>query len=505
MGQKNSRERETETYLDSIGIKFVNPNNKSLRLYYQSQFRSDMEEEDYKFLFHIFEIKVFLFFHKHYDLKNLIDTRKFLEETYELNVNTIFGDLKELEIIQNDNYEADEIFTDYFDFCYKKSNNQSYNICVINYYLKNLTEINPCINLTSEIQEQIDMTTELEIYTLLNNNTNIVYFVLKRVFEMCNPKLKKLTIFQVGLRTIDELLYTVLAHYIRFKPELESICVIEKTSKGLKHIELPFDEDIYLNEEKLENPIINRQHFFNFFQSLTAKTNLIELRILFFVNDYNFIMLSQVLLLNKNLKILQVRNVSNKEIKFRELDFGYNELTQMGDNLRDEIFIFFNYLVQLEHLEELQLTHFWFNSEINYLACETAKTMKGLRVLSLEKNQAIISNDVMALENYNFEKTNLTKLNIGYSYLNMIRNYENIIHPDKLREINIGVLDFISFSAFVKYIPHTSLERVTITLNKPATLDSIPVLFQQISNQPFQARHLKYFYTCPLRMSILVY
>jgi hypothetical protein len=494
MGQKSSREREIQNSIEAAGHRFTKASNKSLRLYFQSQFHSEMEEEDFKFLFHIFEIKVYLFFQRHYDKKNLINTLDFLNETYELNVNTIFEELRNLEIIQNDNYEVDEIFTDYFDFCYKNSCTQSYNICVINYYLRNLTEINPCINLSSELKSQIEMTTQLEIYTLLNNNTNIVYFILKRIFELCKPKIKKITIFQVGLRTIDELLYTILAHYIRSNPEIESVCIIEKTSKGLKHIELPFDEDMYLNEERLENPLINRQHFFNFYQSLAAKNNLIELRILFFINDYNFVMLSQVLLLNKNLKILQVRNVSNKEMKNRELDFGFNEFSQMGENLRDEVFIFFNYLVQLNYLEELHLTHFWFNSEINSLACETAKSMKGLRILSLDKNQAIIANDNMAAQNFNFEKTNLVKLNMGYSYLNMIRNYETIIHPDKLKEVNIGVLDFCSFSAFVKYIPHTSLERVSLTLNKPLNFDSIPILFKQISNKPFQARNLKYFY-----------
>jgi len=263
----------------------------------------------------------------------------------------------------------------------------------------------------------------------------------------------------------------------------------------LKHIDMPGEGDYFDNEEKLENPIINRQHFFNFYQSLVVRTNLQELSVLLFLNDYNFIMLSQVINVNKGLKILKIRNVSREnDVMRRELDFCYNELTMMGENLRDEIFIFFNFLCQLEDLEHLALTNFSFNSEINFLACETSKQLKKLKSLSLDNNHAIINNDTTVYEQYNFEQTNIVKLNLGMSYLNMIRRFDYIINVDFLKEINIGVLDFVSFSAFVRFVPRSCLERVTLTLNKPTEIRSIPFLFEQIYQHCFKSKTLKYLY-----------
>jgi hypothetical protein len=496
MGSRFSQKKNQDTIYEEAGIRFTHANNKSLRLYFQSQFTLEMEDEDLMYLNHIFETKVFLFFHNHYNKNHLMDTKSFLEETFEKNIETIFNDIKGLEILETETDEnQDEELDEYFEFQKHKTEEKEFAFCKINYFLRTLKEISPTIELSAHFRSKIEMTRELEIYILLNDNTNVLYFVLKRIFESYSSELKRIVIYQVGLKTIDELMYTVLASFLRKNPGIDSVCIIERTLKGLKHIELPMDGD-YEIDERLENPIINRQHLFNFYQSLSVRTNLIELRILFFLNDYNFIMLSHVMLLNKHLKILQIRNVSTREYetKGKDLDFAYFEMISMGEHLKDEIFIFFNYLSQLEHLEQLFLTHFAFNSEINFLTCEVCKKLPKLEVLSLDQNQAIINNDNIALDSYNFSDSSLTKLNISSSYLNMIRRFDYIVNVNLLKEVNIGVLDFISFSAFIRFIPTTKLERVSLTLNRPSSIESIPFLFEQLYTFAFLSVTLKYLY-----------
>jgi hypothetical protein len=496
MGTRQTYRKDIDSEYEQAAIRFTHANNKSLRLYFQSQFTPDMEDEDLMYLNHIFEIKVYLFFHHHYNTWHLMDTQKFLDETFEKNIETIFNEIKGLEILEAETDEnEDEVIDDYFSFQKFRAQEIDYVTCRINYFLHVLKEISPTIEFGAEFRSKIQMTRELEIYSLLNDNTNVIYFVLKRIYESYNHELKKIVIYQVGLKTIDELMYTVLASFIRKMSSIQSVCVVEKTIRQLKHIDLT-NEGEYDNDERMENPIINRQHLFNFYQSLSARTNLLELRVLFFLTDYNFVMLSHVILLNKDLRILQVRNVSTKDTESmgRDIDFTYYELLCMGENLRDEIFIFFNYLSDLVNLEELYITHFAFNSEINFLACECAKKLKNLRILSLDKNQAIINNDVSARENYNFAETNLKKLNLGLTYLNKFRKYDYIINIENLRDVNIGVLDYISFSALVRYLPSTLLERVTLTLNKSTSIESISFFFEQIYTYAFSAKTLKYFY-----------
>jgi hypothetical protein len=496
MGTKNSRIEKTEKSLEAEGIRFTKPNNKSLRLYFQSQFTHDMDEEEFKFLNHIFELKVYLFFHKYYDKGHLLDVDKFLEETFEKNIETIYQEIKDIEISEGDEEEFQnnrELFDNYFSFIRKVSEQvvKSNNTCIVNQILKymNIKDVPEKIILSRDFINDIKLTRELEMYTLLNDNTNIIYMVLTKFFELFDieKNLKKLTIYQVSIKTVDELMYTIIANFLNKNPQIESVNIVEKNPNSGR-------DDI---EERLENPIINRQHFFNFYQVLSKKSNLIELRVMLFLRDYNLILLSHVLKHNKNLKILQVRNVYCKDTETllgRELDFSYYELCNLGEHIRDEIFIFFNYLSQLEFLEELQLTHFWFNSEINFLTTEVSKNMKYLKFLSLSNNQAIINNDATAYECYNLEQTNIEKLDMGLTYYNMVRRFDYIINTDKLHEVNIGVLDFISFSAFIKFIEHTNLEKVICSLNKPCSIDSIPILFEQLSDHPFRAKNLKYFY-----------
>jgi len=399
-------------------------------------------------------------------------------------------------IFSNNFLQPRDFLPEYFRFKNKISKGVKFNQCLVNYFLRIFKKPPSHLDLSQSFIQNLKLTKEVEIYTLLNDNTNMVYLVLKKLIEVYSKdSLKKITIFQVGIKTVDELMYTILASFLRGCPNVDSVSVIEKITRRV-HEPFSSAREVYDTEERLENPIINRQHFFNFYQSLSSRTNLVELRILFFLKDYNFVMLSHVLMMSRNLRILQVRNLPNKETenRERELDFAFNELNSLGENLRDEIFIFFNYLSSLEYLEQLSLTHFWFNSEINFLACEMSKSMKSLKYLNLDRNQTIVNNDHTAMESFNFESTNLEYLNISGSFLYMIRKFDSIIHLDKLLEVNIGVLDYISFSTFLKFIPTSSLSRATVTLNKPTSIESLPFIFEQISDHPFRARNLKFLF-----------
>ena len=48
------------------GIRFKSAKNKHLRLYFESQFTPDIEEDDLNYLTHIFEQKTYLLFIFHY-------------------------------------------------------------------------------------------------------------------------------------------------------------------------------------------------------------------------------------------------------------------------------------------------------------------------------------------------------------------------------------------------------------------------------------------------------
>ena len=84
-------------------------------------------------------------------------------------------------------------------------------------------------------------------------------------------------------------------------------------------------------DEKMEQEIHNMQHIFNLYQVLIKKDNLIELRLILFLNRYNFCMLGLVLQNNTNLKILEIRNMINKD-RDKDLDYTFKEMNEFGDN-----------------------------------------------------------------------------------------------------------------------------------------------------------------------------
>ena len=177
-----------------------------------------------------------------------------------------------------------------------------------------------------------------------------------------------------------------------------------------------------------------------------------------------------------------------------ELDYSFKEMNEYGDNIKDEIFIFFNYLYNLEFLEELQLTHFTFFSEINFMAVQVAKTMKNIKIFSVEKNQGLINNDDVMANSYDLGKLELHTLNMGMTYYHSIRNWDSMINQNTLTFMDVGVVDFISFCGFVRFLESTILEKAIIKLNRPVLIESIPLFFDIISGAPMRTKSLKYFY-----------
>ena len=245
--------------------------------------------------------------------------------------------------------------------------------------------------------------------------------------------------------TIDEALFTFVASYLRRNPKIDTFALCGRSIGQFNHLKMlmenPSQDD---RNEKMEQEIHNMQHIFNLYQVLIKKDNLIELRLILFLNRYNFCMLGLVLQNNTNLKILEVRNMINKD-REKDLDYTFKEMNEFGDNIRDEIFIFFNYLFAEDNITELSLTHFNFFSEINFMAAQAAKTMKNLQILNLESNVGLVNNDDVMANAYNLSFLPMVKLNMGMTYFRMIRNWDSLINPFNLQFLDAGVCDFTSF------------------------------------------------------------
>jgi hypothetical protein len=244
-----------------------------------------------------------------------------------------------------------------------------------------------------------------------------------------------------------------------------------------------------------KNPI--KGNFILFYEILSTKINLLELSVFIFIKDNHLVLLSKVLENCKNLRKLGIRNFKNfsgNSTQNQELDIAYDIYNSLSFNTKDEIYILFNQINQLKDLEILKITHFNFNSDINYLACQSALSLKKLHFLDLTGNQGIINNYLNVEENYSLVNSNLTKINFGNIYFHLIRNFEIIIHPEKIKICEMGIFDSVSLSSFLHYLSKTKIEKIKITLNKPCTIDSFELLLKILANHIFIVKNLKYFY-----------
>ena len=475
------------------GIRFESAKDKHLRLYYESQFNADMEEDDLVYLKHIFEEKTYSLFGSDYSIINYINTDRFLKDTYEKLIETDYKELKDTKI-EHKFLDNQEMTTHIFNYKIITTLTSEYKICRVNYWAQKNHDIGEKINISPKILENIKTTNEIQIYNFLSDDTNLIFFVLKLVFEKFTKSVEKLYIYQIGLKTIDEPLFTFVASYLKKMENITYFALCGRSRGQFPHLkaqlEDPSEDD---RNEKMEQEIHNMQHLFNLYQVLAKRNNLIELRLILFLNCYNFSMLANVLKNNTKLKILEIRNMINKD-RDNELDYTFKEMNDYGDNIRDEIFIFFNYLFAEDNITELTITHFNFFSEINFMAAQAAKTMKDLEILNLLSNVGLVNNDDVMANAYNLSFLPMKYLNMGMTYFRMIRNWDSLVNPFNLVFLDAGVCDFTSFSSLCHYLEYCHLEKVIVRLNKPVILESIPVLFDIISGAPMRSKYLKYFY-----------
>lgn len=198
---------------------------------------------------------------------------------------------------------------------------------------------------------------------------------------------------------------------------------------------------------------------------------------------------------SKNLSLNQFKRYSDIENERTELIKNKNKL-QRNIKKRDSSYLILNSNKNKNHLKylhTLSLTRFWFNSDINYLACQTALINKSIIYLDLSKNQAILSNESIIEDSFNFANSNITHLYLGRTYFNMMRSWNLIINKDILFDFDAGILDYTSMMALIKYLPKTKINILKLTLNKSCDIGSLEFLFKSVSIYIFQSDYLRQF------------
>jgi hypothetical protein len=491
MGKKNSRVAKTEKQLARDGIKFVTPNNKTLRLFFESQFHKDMDMDDFYYLNHIFEVKTHLYYNYHYNRSNLMDINTFLHEQLKTLIDDKFSNVPDIQL--ENTGVIDKVLTDMIQF----TNYKGKRLCLVNDNLdvdEKFIEGVSFYNINDEFIEEIGRSEYMKLYIKQNSNTSLVAFILLKVLSQFKHSIKKLKVYQVGVSLIDESTYLILAQFMKDNPGVESLSIRGKLLEDYREID---NEGLDISRSREDSFMVvdirNKTHIFTLYDTISHRHNLLELRLFVFLHDYSLVLIANALKNNPDIRILEVKNLfsGSGNPNPNELDFTCKYYNELGDNIKDEIYIFFNYVSTLESLEKLIIVNFFFNSDINYFACEIAKCLKKLRVLILEQNQAIISNDAVLAENFQLSNTNLERLNLGLTYFNMIRRFDLLINKDTLRFLDIGVLDYVSLSSFLKFVENTNLEKIRITLNKPCEIESLKFLMKSISQHVFNMKHLR--------------
>lgn len=253
-----------------------------------------------------------------------------------------------------------------------------------------------------------------------------------------------------------------------------------------------FEEGDYQRMES--NSLRNRQYLFIFFQSLALKNNLLELRLLCFIYDYSLIQISQIIKSNPNLRVIDITNVLNEFDmgKLNNLEINYESYNKLGSRIKDEVFILFNCINSLKSLHTLGLKKFFFNSDINYLACQSAILNPKLIKLDLSFNQSILSNEITICNMFNFCDTNLSHLYLGRTYFNMMRRWDVII-SDILYDFDAGIIDYISLCSLLKYLSGKNITRLKVSLNRSCDISSMEFLFRLVSFSLKNIKKLKRF------------
>ena len=402
--------------------------------------------------------------------------------------------IKDIKITNNYLHDK-EMIQNMFNYKIITYKYYEYKICRFNFLGQIYTnqDFPENININPKIIENVKTTHEIQIYNFVPEDTKFIYFILKLFFERYSKSVTKLIFYLIGLKTLDDSLFTVLASYLINSENIDTLVLYKKYKRKLPHLcQLLTSKEI--EEEKKEEThykINNFEHILNLYNVLIRKTNLIELRLVIFLDHYHFCLLGLVLKNNINLNILDIKNISNKEEY--NLDNSFNEKKDdIGNNMLDEIFIFFNYLFSEENLTELALTNFNFISDINFMAVQAAKTMKNLEKLNLDSNVGLVNGDNEIINSYNLSSLPMTQLNMGMTNFRNIKKWFSLINPLKLQYLDAVKCDFTSFTSLCKYLEHCHCN--IIILDKPVAFKNVPVLFDIICGAPMKSKYLKYFY-----------
>ena len=90
--------------------------------------------------------------------------------------------------------------------------------------------------------ENIKTTNEIQIYNFLSDDTNLIYFVLKLVFEKYSKSVTKLKIYQIGLKTIDEPLFTFVASYLRKAQNIDTFALCGRSRGQFHHLKAKMED-----------------------------------------------------------------------------------------------------------------------------------------------------------------------------------------------------------------------------------------------------------------------
>ena len=214
---KKKKIDQTNT-LSQKGIKFISAKNKHLRLYFQFQFNEEL-------LPHIFEQRTFLLFGDIYSFFNLLNTDKFLNETFEKLVDLDFKNINNVNITKK-YMDSHEMSRDFFNYKIITTIYKEYKICRVNYWVQKIDAPTGEVNISPKIIELVKSTDEVQLYNFLsNNNTGQIFFVLKKVFEDYGSSVTKIVLYQIGMKTLEEKLFTILAEYIRSNKKITSVCI----------------------------------------------------------------------------------------------------------------------------------------------------------------------------------------------------------------------------------------------------------------------------------------
>ena len=462
--------------------------NKSQN-YYKESTKSNISKTT-KDSLNIILSKTYDIFGSNYSIINYINMDIYKVNPFDKLLDKYYKKIKDIKITNKYLYN-EEMTQHMFNYKIITYDYYEYKICRFNFWGKIYTnqDFPENININPKIIENMRTTNEIEIYNFLPEETKFIYFILKIVFERYSKSVTKLKIYLIGLKTLDDSLFTVLASYLINSKNIDTLVLYKKYKSKFPHLNqlLTWEEIEEEKKEETQYKMPNFEGILNLYNALITKTNLIELRLEIFLDHCNFSLLGLVLKNNINLKILDIRNISSLNEKDDEND-------DIGNNILDEIFIFFNYLFSEENLTELSLTNFNFISDINFMAVQAAKTMKNLDKLNLDSNIGLVDCDNEIIKSYNLSSLPMTQLNMGITYFTNIKKWFSLIHPLKLQYLDAGICDFTSFTSLCKYLENCHCKKVIITLDEPVAFFKIPGLFDIIIGGPMKSKYLQYFY-----------